>query len=222
MKKFLTGILFAVLTLVSYTSFAASNCPQFYPNSEPIELKNTIELCNIFYVSRYDVNNRAVVFTSEYLKTGKPVGSIKRIDSFKADSVLGSKSPKPADYKNTGYDKGHMVPADDASTTDEMIETFKMTNISPQEPTLNGNSWKSLETTVRKDFITSKKDMWVLTIAIYNKGGTVSNIPIPKGYWKITYGNTVKFYFAENKPYAKVINATPTSITTILNNSRNY
>lgn len=222
MKKILTRIVFTFLTLISFGSFAASSCPQLYPNSNAIELQNTVELCSTFYVSRYDVNNRAVVFTSEYLKAGKPVGSVKRVDAFKADNALGAKSPKPADYKNTGYDKGHMVPADDASTSDEMIETFKMTNMTPQEPSLNKISWKALETSVRKEFVASKKDMWVLTIAIYNKGGTVSNIPIPKGYWKITYGDTVKFYFAENKPHAPVGSVAPISITNIFANSRNY
>ena len=210
-----------VIAFSALSSFAESKCPQFYPNKTVIEVPNTVELCSSFFVTRYDNINKAVIFSSELIKAGAPVGSINRKASFKADPALRG-SPKPAIYANSGYDRGHMAPSDDASTEAEMADTFKMTNISPQEPSLNGGAWKVLENSVRKEFAQSTKDGWVITIAVYNGSGKMKNIPIPSEYWKITYGNTVKFYRADNLPYAKVVTANSANIEKIIKLGRKY
>lgn len=224
MKKIQFGLkaLVGALSLVSSAYTVASGCPGTYPSEKPIRVSNAVELCNSFYASNYDVNNRAVVFTTEVLRKGAPVGSGSRLGSFKADSRLNGKSPRPEDYTNSGYDRGHMVPSDDSSNMYEMSETFVMTNAVPQDPMLNRGSWKSMEEGIRKEFQTSAKNVWVLTIPVYNKGGYMNNIPIPTGIWKIVYGNTVKYYFADNKPGGKVTLYPTVSVESILANSRNF
>lgn len=50
------------------------------------------------------------------------------------------------DYRNSGFDRGHMMPAADAKwSADMMDQTFMLTNICPQRHSLNGGAWKSLE-----------------------------------------------------------------------------
>lgn len=50
------------------------------------------------------------------------------------------------DYNRSGYDRGHMCPAQDRSTTvSAMRSTFVMSNIAPQLPSLNRGSWKRTE-----------------------------------------------------------------------------
>jgi DNA/RNA endonuclease G (NUC1) len=67
------------------------------------------------------------------------------------------------------------------------------------------------------------QDVWVVTVPIYNKGGYISNIPVPTGIWKIVYINGgVKYYFAENTESGKVKQYPSVPIQTILNNSRNF
>lgn len=57
----------------------------------------------------------------------------------------------PAEYAKTGYDQGHMAPAADfAWNQDASNTTFVMSNIAPQTPNLNRDSWKRLEDKVRK------------------------------------------------------------------------
>jgi hypothetical protein len=53
---------------------------------------------------------------------------------------------RPNDYRNSGYDKGHLCPAADRSASrEDMDATFLMTNIAPQAPALNRGPWEKLE-----------------------------------------------------------------------------
>lgn len=57
----------------------------------------------------------------------------------------------PADYKNTGFDRGHMAPAADMKWSPEaMRESFYMTNIVPQARSLNSGTWGRLENKCRQ------------------------------------------------------------------------
>lgn len=69
---------------------------------------------------------------------------------FLADAnVYGSAYPE--DYRKSGYDRGHMVPAADMKWTDRgMDECHYLTNICPQDNALNGGAWASLEKMSRK------------------------------------------------------------------------
>ena len=54
-------------------------------------------------------------------------------------------------YRNSGYDRGHLAPAADfsSSSDEELNDTFVLTNISPQLPRFNRNIWLRLEEFVR-------------------------------------------------------------------------
>ena len=75
-------------------------------------------------------------------------GNAPRIDKFKADASLpsGWKRVSPADYTNSGFDKGHMCCSEDRDfNAAENEETFLMTNMVPQSPNNNQQTWRSLE-----------------------------------------------------------------------------
>ena len=209
MKKLLIALLF-----VSSQTFA-SNCPDLYPSSKPIIVKNTVELCNSFFVSVFDFANKKVILVSEHLKHNG-VGSDIRTNDFHSDARVGS-TPNPTQYKDTGYDKGHMAPAGDASNDKEMHETFLMTNMTPQKPTLNRESWKLLEEHTRTLFNKSKSDMYVVNIAVYKNNSKMNGIPIPSGYWKIVMVDGVTtYYYVDNIDYGNVVEQKPVSIDSLL------
>ncbi len=55
------------------------------------------------------------------------------------------------DYKGSGYDRGHLVPAEDATLSDRtMGDTFHPENAVPQNPNLNRGVWSRLEAHVRR------------------------------------------------------------------------
>ena len=58
--------------------------------------------------------------------------------------------PTTDDYKNSGYDRGHMAPAGDMKWSETaMKESFYLSNICPQNHNLNSGDWKSLEEHLR-------------------------------------------------------------------------
>ena len=79
------------------------------------------------------------------------VKNAKRSDDFRADPKISTGSATPADYKKSGYDRGHLSPAADFAFSEKaMSETFYMSNMSPQKGGLNRGLWKDLESKVRE------------------------------------------------------------------------
>lgn len=201
MKKVLAAILVTICSAAS-----AGSCDYLYPNGIKINVPNTIELCNSFYVAAYDPEHKAVILVSERLLKFTPVGSVTRISTFRPDPRVGAAGPQNRDYANTGWDRGHMAPAGNASTDKEMYDSFYLTNMTPQAPGLNRGPWKNLEDNVRRLWIKTNDDAYILTIAVYNKPQLMNGrIPIPSGYWKVLYvGNSARYYFAENTSIARI------------------
>lgn len=77
-------------------------------------------------------------------------GQVKRSNKFWTDeSVKGC--AQTSDYRNTGYDRGHMAPAGDMKwDKTAMDECFSLANIAPQAHTLNSGSWGKLEEKCRQ------------------------------------------------------------------------
>lgn len=56
-----------------------------------------------------------------------------------------------SDYRNTGFDRGHMAPAGDMKWSNEaMNDCFSLANICPQTKSLNSGTWGKLEEKCRK------------------------------------------------------------------------
>jgi endonuclease G len=76
------------------------------------------------------------------------IGSVKRSDDFRADTSLpsGLQQITPDVYKDSGFDKGHMCNSEDRTNTVENNQaTFLMSNMIPQSPKNNEQTWGSLE-----------------------------------------------------------------------------
>ena len=71
---------------------------------------------------------------------------------FVADPEMSGKNAVVTqDYAQSGYDRGHMCPANDSRwSADAMRESFYMTNICPQNPSLNSGDWNELEQACHK------------------------------------------------------------------------
>ena len=74
-----------------------------------------------------------------------------RHDAFMPDpEVPYTKSATTNDYKNSGWNRGHMAPAGDMKWSEQaMKESFYLSNICPQNKNLNSGIWKDLEEQVR-------------------------------------------------------------------------
>ena len=77
-------------------------------------------------------------------------GGVERTNKFQRESRLAGKDASDEDFKGSGLDKGHLVPAADmAWSSQSMFESFSYANVSPQQPGFNRGIWKRLESQVR-------------------------------------------------------------------------
>jgi len=77
--------------------------------------------------------------------------SVSRTDDFRRDATIVTGSASLADYRGSGFDRGHMAPAAAMAWSKEvMSESFYLSNMSPQEPAFNRGIWRHLEERVRE------------------------------------------------------------------------
>ncbi|MCQ2050685.1 MAG: DNA/RNA non-specific endonuclease [Bacteroidaceae bacterium] len=77
-------------------------------------------------------------------------GDVKRTDNFCPDPDIIGPQAELSDYRNSGYDRGHMAPAGDMKWSSQaMEESFYLSNMCPQLHNLNNGDWKELEELLR-------------------------------------------------------------------------
>ena len=107
---------------------------------------------------------------------------------FIQDPKVQTKSADYKNYKNSGYDKGHLCPAGDMKFSKGAFEeTFYTSNISPQKNDFNGGIWNRLENKTR--YWASKYDgIYVVTGGILKDGlKTIGKekVAVPEYFYKI-------------------------------------
>lgn len=198
------------LALMLFVGPLHAACPDLYPAQRQIAppTPSILELCNSFYVSQFNTQHSKVVFVSERLLPGTSIGAPTRLSGFRSDPRVRS-GPSTTMYEGTGFDRGHLVPAENASTNEQMRDTFIMTNVVPQNPTLNRGEWKKLESMIRKSIMQSRNTdpVYVVTIPVYTVQSELiaDKIPIPVGIWKVVIqGTSERYFFAGNSALATV------------------
>jgi len=104
------------------------------------------------------------------------LGSTARQDDFRADTTLptGWYECGPTEFSGTGFDRGHMCPsADRTSTVATNSATFLMTNMIPQAPNNNEITWVNLEDYCRS-LVSSGNELYIISGG-YGQGGTGSS-----------------------------------------------
>ena len=107
---------------------------------------------------------------------------------FEIDKAVSTGSAHWRNYKNSGYDRGHLCPAADRKYSQEAHdETFLTSNISPQKPGFNAGIWNTLEQKVR--YWARKYDgVFVVTGGILNndlKGIGKEDVSVPDYFYKV-------------------------------------
>ncbi|MDA8792035.1 DNA/RNA non-specific endonuclease [Bacteriovoracaceae bacterium] len=128
-------------------------------------------------------------WTHHLLKKKSIRGPQKRTNNFRSDPKVAAGSAGKNDYRGSGFDRGHMVPAGDSKLNyQSMSETFYMSNMSPQRPGFNRGIWRRLEELVRS-WILAGRDMQVVTGPVLEDGlPRVNNlVSIPKYHFKIVF-----------------------------------
>jgi endonuclease G len=126
----------------------------------------------------------AYVLTREEIESG----NIERTNNFRPDKNLVTGSASLADYRGSGFDRGHLAPAGDMQWAPEaMSESFLMSNMSPQDPAFNRGVWKRLESEVR-NWALEKDSIYVITgpvLASIDSFIGENQVGIPQHYYKV-------------------------------------
>lgn len=113
--------------------------------------------------------------------------SVKRGDNFREDLKVKTGSASLDDYKNSGFDRGHLAPAKSMSLNEQtMSESFFMSNMSPQFPSFNRGIWKQLEEKVRS-WISISDSLYVVSGPVLKNTQSYigsNRVAVPSYYYK--------------------------------------
>jgi endonuclease G len=116
------------------------------------------------------------------------LGTTPRQDSFSNDTSLpaGWYQVQETDYSGSGYDRGHMCPsADRTKTVADNDATFLMTNMIPQAPNNNQQTWANMENYLR-GLATSGSELYIVSGGQGNIGWIAAgHVVVPAYTWKV-------------------------------------
>ena len=140
------------------------------------------------YSLSYNEHHEQANWVFYELTDNEVLGSVKRKDQFRSDPNVKTGSASLSDYKGSGFDRGHLVPAADMKwSAKSMSESFFMSNMSPQTPSFNRGIWKKLESKVR-EWAKENKSIYIVTGGVL-KGSlnTIgkNKVSVPKYYYKV-------------------------------------
>lgn len=191
----LRNLLFAIL-LITGTAYAGptDDCQEYAKYGVPG--KSGDLLCRKGFLLAHDPERKTPIWVVEHLTKVKVEGDISRSWSFKADPDLErGRRAELSDYKNSGFDRGHVAPAADMEwDAQAMAESFYLSNMVPQNGPMNRGGWKGLEESVRQ-WVLDRGELYIYTGSVYSPGGVPANIgknkvAVPTHLYKIVFDPT--------------------------------
>lgn len=179
------------------TRFA--DCPGFFPAGQaPVVPASQAlrELCFSAFAILHSGQSKTPVFVAQRLNRRMlaQAGDISRTDRFFADARLPrAERAELADYRGSGYSRGHMAPAGDMHTTDAMAQSFSLANMVPQNQRHNAGAWSRIEQDTRKYVMRAQGDVYVFTGPVYDDTAERigdGRVAVPSHLYKVVYDAT--------------------------------
>ena len=146
-----------------------------------------------YYSTSYVIDKKLSEWTIYFTSENNDFNSVGRSSQFTIDPTVDSVfQGKVEDYRKTGYDRGHLVPASDMTFDSIAIQEVNyLTNISPQTPSFNRGVWRKLEY-LSREFRFAKDSLVIITGTIFKDSINNSEylngiIPVPEFYYKIIF-----------------------------------
>lgn len=204
MKKLLATLLIAL----SAHAVAAPECQQFAPNGQFPVLANakmapkTRLLCYSDFAVLHSGLTHGPLWSAEHLTRehlGKAREQVRTNKFFEDPALPAGEGATLADYKRSGFDRGHMSPAGDRWNGEAMAQSFTLANIVPQDRENNQHLWAHIEMAVRKIAV-RYGEAYVMTGPLFT-GQTLrtigaSHVFVPTQLFKVVYVPAAKEAFA--------------------------
>lgn len=175
-------------TPASYSSLdrplTASGFPEeFMPTSTTGDIVH-----HSHYTLSYSEPHEQAEWVAYVLKKEHLTNDERKRPYFIEDPWVRTKSADWRNYKNSGYDRGHLLPAGDRRFSEQAYnETFYTSNISPQNRHFNAGLWNRLEMQVRR-WARKEGELLIITAGVLESDlweiGT-EDVDVPKYFYKI-------------------------------------
>jgi endonuclease G, mitochondrial len=147
-------------------------------------------LCRDGYAVGYDYDRKVPSWVAYKLTPESVNKKFKRSNKFKEDPEIPARYRSTlSDYKGSGYDRGHMAASATVdSSYNAMMESFLLTNMTPQLPGLNRQGWRHLESYIR-EWTNDRGKLFVVTGALFSAShGKIGNeVHVPTHFYKVIY-----------------------------------
>jgi len=166
-------------SLIILVMFLVLSCSNYKTNENTKTVETFLELPN------YDISNDVVIYHNNYslvyleqfeqsqwvaycVESFELEKNFERTDNFKQDPLVISETANDNDYKGSGYDRGHLMPAA-VCTWDSiaMYESFYYSNVSPQNASFNRGVWSRLED-LERDLALKFGKVWVVITPLFD------------------------------------------------------
>lgn len=193
MKKLLLTLLFSVSTVFAWDQVPPQPpqaCAAQVPYGMPQSQRPGPIICRHAYISQNDVQAKLPIWVSYALTPQHALGCMPRSNAFAPDASLPKgQRAELKDYAGSGFDIGHTAPDGDMSFDNQAeLESFLLTNMTPQLPGLNRGIWKLLETAVRGWAMERGHEMVIYAGPIYSTSDKTigpDQIVVPHAFYKI-------------------------------------
>lgn len=172
--------------------------PELRPGDEPVNHRAMTIL--------YSEAHEQAAWVSHMILPEIKEGVVGRTNDFRPDSLIATGSAVEQDYflKETlpdgsskydgfGYDRGHLAPsADFRWSLSALSESYLYSNMSPQKPEFNRDSWAKLEDLLRAYVSENNVPLYVVTGPVLRDNlpkieRSVNKVSIPFHYYKVAW-----------------------------------
>ena len=143
------------------------------------------------YIVSYNKKTKCPNWVAWRLTREHSNGDVSRMgNAFHEDQEVPAPRALNADYKQSGYSRGHMCPAGDNKWNREvMYETFLLSNVCPQNANLNSGLWNQIEISSRR-WAEKYGDIYIICGPMYFKSKEMqyigeNNVAIPDAFFKV-------------------------------------
>lgn len=147
------------------------------------------------YVVGQDARLKIPLWVQYALTREDRTGTVERSDDFREDTSMPPVArSRLNDYSGSGYDRGHMAPANDMRRSEQvMSESFLLSNMAPQVGAgFNGGIWRSLEMAIN-GWVDQRGTLTIITGPIFSvQNDSVSyhvigdnHVAVPSHFYKI-------------------------------------
>lgn len=205
--KHLVPLALVVLLLNPLKAFALfEECKDLFPAQQiPVTTQTGRDLCFDHFAIYYSPIDKKPIYTVEKLNRNQFQASHpRRTNQFYEEARLPfAERAQLSDYRGSGYDRGHNVPAGDMHHERGMAQSFSLANMMPQARQNNQGIWaKNVEEPTRQYVKRADGDIYIFTGSTGSLGSIGKNrVTVPRHLFKLVYDpqkNDAWAYWIEN------------------------